>query len=352
MRQLGIDSTGFSKALVEWYQTEGRKLPWRETVDPYAILVSEFMLQQTQVVTAIPYYHRWLERFPNVAALASASTQEVLALWQGLGLYRRAHHLQRCAQVVMERWGGTFPQTAEGLRELPGVGRYTAGAVASFAFNVPASVVDGNVARVLSRVLNLQEPIDAPVGQAILWDAAGRLARSGPPRLINNALMELGAVVCKARNPACGRCPVRQACRATDPESLPRKRARPATEARVERYWWFYDGARVLLEQRPATRRWGGLWTLPAVPAVAETPADPVPLVSIRHHIMRFLVELQLVRGDQARVPPNGLLLWQRLATLGEVPIPTPHRRAIELALAAEQTPSQPVGGVPPRISA
>jgi A/G-specific adenine glycosylase len=337
MSQVGIDSTAFREALVGWYKAAGRKLPWRETVDPYAILVSEFMLQQTQVAAVIPYYHRWLERFPNVEALSAASTQEVLAVWQGLGLYRRAHNLQRCARMVLERWGGVFPRAVEALRELPGVGRYTAGAVASFAFDLPAPIVDGNIARVLSRLLNLEEPVDGPVGQTILWDAAERIVRSGEPRLINNALMELGAVLCKARNPACVLCPVRVACQATDPESLPRKQSRPAVQARVERYWWFYDGTRVLLEQRLAVRRWAGLWTLPSIAAPAASSAGPVPFVALRHHIMRFLVDLQVVRGDPANLPRHESVAWQSLATLGEVPIPTPHRRAIDLALAAEQ---------------
>ena len=311
-------------------------MPWRETEDPYAILVSEFMLQQTQVVTAIPYYQRWLERFPTVEALASASMQDLLALWQGLGLYRRAHNLQRCAKMVVEKWGGVFPRSVEGLRTLPGVGRYTAGAVASFAYNLPAPVVDGNVARVLSRLLNLQEPIDTPVGQAILWDAAERIARCEQPRLVNNALMELGAVLCKARHPACGRCPVRRACHATAPETLPCKRARPSTRARVERYWWFYDGARVLLEQRQVAARWGGLWTLPVLDA--DAPSGLETFVSLRHHIMRFLVDLQVVRGDHASLPPPPAAsrLWQPVDTLSEVPMPTPHRRVIGLALAAE----------------
>jgi A/G-specific adenine glycosylase len=337
MDQVGIDSTAFRKALLKWYQAEGRRLPWRETDDPYAILVSEFMLQQTQVVTAIPYYHRWLERFPTVEALASASMQDLLALWQGLGLYRRAHNLQRCAKMVVEKWGGVFPRSVEGLRELPGVGRYTAGAVASFAYNLPAPVVDGNVARVLSRLLNLQEPIDRPVGQAILWHAAERIARCEQPRLVNNALMELGAVLCKARNPACGRCPVRRACRATDPETLPRKRPPPPTRTRVERYWWFYDGVRVLLEQRQAAARWGGLWALPALDA--DSPSGLETFVSLRHHVMRFLVDLRVVRGDDASLlqPLAASRLWQPVAMLGEVPMPTPHRRVIGLALAAER---------------
>ncbi|MBV9998348.1 MAG: A/G-specific adenine glycosylase [Verrucomicrobia bacterium] len=336
MNQVGIDSTAFRKALLKWYRAEGRRLPWRETDDPYAILVSEFMLQQTQVVTAIPYYHRWLERFPTVDALAAASMQDLLALWQGLGLYRRAHNLQRCARMVVEKWGGVFPRSVEELRALPGVGRYTAGAVASFAYNLPAPVVDGNVARVLSRLLNLQEPVDTPVGQAILWDAAERIAQCDQPRLINNALMELGAIVCKARNPACGRCPVRRACRAVDPETLPRKRPQPPTQTRVERYWWFYDGARVLLEQRQASARWAGLWTLPILDA--DSPAGLTTFVSLRHHIMRFLVDLQLVRGDHASLPepPGSSQRWQPVAALGELPMPTPHRRVIGLALAAE----------------
>ncbi|HEY0792061.1 MAG TPA: A/G-specific adenine glycosylase [Chthoniobacterales bacterium] len=339
MNQVGIDSTAFRAALLEWYGREGRKLPWRATADPYAILVSEFMLQQTQVVTAIPYYHRWLDRFPTVRALAAASSQEMLTVWQGLGLYRRAQNLQRCAQAVVEAHGGEFPRSVEALRALPGVGRYTAGAVASFAFNLPAPVVDGNVARVLSRVLNLTEPIDSPAGSVILWDVAERLAGCDQPRLVNNALMELGALVCKPRKPACVLCPVRSACRAVDPESLPRKRPRPVIEERVERYWWVYDGQRVLLQQRPPAKRWAGLWTLPVVQH-GELPAEP--FVSLRHHVTRYSINLQVLRGPAAGVPDPSPLLWQPLAELAAVPIPTPHRRAIALALKAEGGQSAP----------
>jgi A/G-specific adenine glycosylase len=340
MNQVRIDSTAFRGALLEWYGREGRKLPWRATVDPYAILVAEFMLQQTQVATAIPYYHRWLERFPTVKALATASSQEMLAVWQGLGLYRRAQNLQRCAQAVMEVHGGIFPQSVEALRALPGVGRYTAGAVASFAFDLPAPVVDGNVARVLSRVLNMTEPVDAPTGRVILWDVAERLARCGQPRLVNNALMELGALICKPRNPACVLCPVRTACRAVDPDTLPRKRPRPTMEARVERYWWVYKGGRVLLQQRPPARRWAGLWTLPVLHGEAPQPAEP--FVCLRHHVTRYSVNLQVVQGSGAGLPELPPLLWQPVAELAEIPIPTPHRRAIVLAMDAEGRRPEP----------
>ncbi len=349
MVPVGFDGTAFRERLVPWYRREGRRLPWRETTDPYAILVSEFMLQQTQVVTAIPYYYRWLARFPTVEVLAGAPPEEMLAVWQGLGLYRRAHNLQRCAQAVVERHGGVFPRDLETLRALPGVGRYTAGAVASFAYNLPAPVVDGNVARVFSRVLNLQEPVDTAVGQAILWDAAERVAQGDEPRVTNNALMELGALVCRPRNPACVLCPVRDVCRAVAPETLPRKRSRPVTQSRIERYWWYHDAGRVLLEQRHDLQRWKGLWTLPA--AVAPESDAARPFVSLKHHIMRFSVDLQVWRGTRDHLPAEAPTRWQPLTALDAIPIPTPHRRAIALALAKESESSprrpEPPGGKP-----
>ncbi|MBV9488577.1 MAG: NUDIX domain-containing protein, partial [Verrucomicrobia bacterium] len=184
---------------------------------------------------------------------------------------------------------------------------------------------------------------------------AERIVRQGGPRLINNGLMELGATLCKARNPACAVCPVRAACRATDLESLPRKRLRSSVQARVERYWWFCDGSRVLLEQQPEAGRWGGLWALPAVDAASpQDPSTPLqPWVSLRHHIMRFSVNLQVVRGDPANAPRRQAAAWQLLSSLGELPIPTPHRRAIELAVAAEQARGpQMITGPGPTISA
>ena len=262
-----VSPTGRARgALLRWYRRARRDLPWRHTSDPYRVWISEAMLQQTRVETVIPYYHRFLDRFPDVAALAGAELDDVLGAWQGLGYYSRARNLKRAAEHVVECCGGELPDTADALRELPGVGRYTAGAVASIAFDRPEPIVDGNVARVLSRFHGLTEDPKSRAGQKRLWEEAERLVRGRSPGDLNQALMELGATVCTPRSPECPRCPVRADCvalRGGDPEALPAGGKRPkvrditAVAALVERR------GRVLAVRRPETGLLGGLWDLP-----------------------------------------------------------------------------------------
>jgi A/G-specific adenine glycosylase len=242
------------------------------------VWISEAMLQQTRVETVIPYYHRFLERFPDVGALAASEMDDVLGAWQGLGYYSRARNLKHAAEHVVSCCGGELPDTAEGLRALPGVGRYTAGAVASIAFDRAEPVVDGNVARVLSRLHGLRDDPKGPAGQKRLWAEAERLVRGRAPGDLNQALMELGATVCTPRAPDCPRCPVRRHCaalRGGDPESLPVGGKRPkvrevdAVAALVERR------GRALAVRRPEGGLLGGLWDLPGGDLAArERPAD------------------------------------------------------------------------------
>lgn len=201
-------------ALIDWYERGARDLPWRRTSDPYAIWVSEIMLQQTQVRTVIPYFERFMARFPTIAALAEAPEEDVFRAWAGLGYYARARNLQRGAREVVARHGGRVPEDPAALRALPGVGRYTAGAIASIAFNAPAPILDGNVIRVLCRLHALRgDPKRAPL-QARLWELAEALIPPGRAGRFNPAMMELGATVCTPQKPACDRCPVAFACRA------------------------------------------------------------------------------------------------------------------------------------------
>jgi A/G-specific adenine glycosylase len=335
MRQLPREITEFRALLLGWYLREGRKLPWRKTRDPYHILVSEFMLQQTQVVTVLRYYRDWLVKFPTLAALAAASEQEVLRAWQGLGYYHRARNLHRCAQQLLENGTGQLPDNVADLMRLPGIGRYTAGAVASFAFNHPAPILDGNVTRVLARLINLEIAVDTVPGQRVLWDLAEHLVREGESRQINSAIMELGALVCLARNPRCRECPVRIFCRATLPEALPRKRVRPAVREIVENYSWIRQGESVLLRQS-STSRWKGLWTLP--PAI-EPREGRTALVQLRHTITRYLVHLNVFPGE----PPQEMtedLSWHNVSSLADWPMPSPHRRAAEAILRVERSSS------------
>ena len=266
------------RLLLDWYRANRRALPWRETRDPYAIWISEAMLQQTRVETVIPYYERFLRRFPDVEALATADTDDVLGLWAGLGYYSRARNLHKAAQVVAEQHHGTLPDDPDALRALPGVGRYTAGAVASIAFDRPEPVLDGNVKRVLSRLLGVREDVGRPAVERRLWKEAETLARGPSPGDLNQALMELGAMVCTPRAPRCVACPLARRCDARaegDAESLPVKakkrepRRVEATSALVVRR------AKALAVRRPPEGLLGGLWDLPGGElAGGEEPRD------------------------------------------------------------------------------
>ncbi|AKT40959.1 A/G-specific adenine glycosylase [Chondromyces crocatus] len=257
-------------ALGAWFDGAARDLPWRRTRDPYAIWLSEVMLQQTRVETVIPYFERFLSRFPTVRELALAELDEVLALWSGLGYYRRARVMHLAAREVTEHHAGAFPGDAAALRALPGIGAYTAGAVASIAFDRREPLVDGNVARVLSRLEGIDDDIRSAAGQKLLWQAAARLVPEARPGRFNQALMELGATVCTPRAPRCGACPVSGHCvaRATGrEEELPviaPKREVPSVRMVAAVVW---AGSRVLLARREEGGLFGGLWEPPMVPS-------------------------------------------------------------------------------------
>src|SRR5262249_36856479 len=208
-----------------WHRRHGRDLPWRGTRDPYAILVSEFMLQQTQVATVIPYYHKWLRRFPNFASLARASENEVLRAWQGLGYYARARNLHATSRMGVDGHGHQFPRAIEQMQQLPGIGKYTAHAVASFAFNQSVPIVETNTARVLARLFNLRESIDSDLGRRTLWQHATSLLPQSNAAVFNSALLDLGALVFVPRQPKCDVCPVKAFCRAKDPAVIPVKKS-------------------------------------------------------------------------------------------------------------------------------
>jgi len=253
-------------ALLSWYRKTRRDLPWRRTRDPYQIWVSETMLQQTRVETVVPYYERFLARFPDLHSLATADTDDVLGEWAGLGYYGRARNLQAAARQVVEELGGELPDDVEGLCALKGVGRYTAGAVASIAFDRPAPVVDGNVARVLTRLLGIRKDARSAPVVTRLWEEAEALARGRSPGDLNQALMELGATVCTPRSPLCEVCPIAARCRARksgDPEAIPVVRPRPKPK-RLEAAAAFLERrGKVLAVRRPPRGLLGGLWELP-----------------------------------------------------------------------------------------
>lgn len=274
----------FSNSLLEWFDRHRRDLPWRRTRDPFAILVSEVMLQQTRVETVIPYYLRFLERFPDPATLAAAPLEDVLALWAGLGYYRRARLLKRTAEAVVGAHGGEFPRDPAELEELPGIGRYTAGAVASIAFSRRAPLVDGNVARVFSRLHRIAGDLKERAVEKRVWALAEELLPADRPGDFNQALMELGAVVCTPANPRCDDCPVARHCearRAGEVDRYPSPRTRKAAiEVRLASVI-VRDGARVGVVRR-AGGKMEGLHDFPAVELARDADAEASLVAHLR----------------------------------------------------------------------
>jgi A/G-specific adenine glycosylase len=258
--------TQFTHQLLAWYHQNARRLPWRGLSDPYAIWVSEIMLQQTQVPTVIPYFERWMQRFPTLQALAAADEQDVLKLWEGLGYYSRARNLHKAAKVVVESYNGALPADRAALEHLPGIGRYTAGAIASIAFGLDEPALDGNIRRVLARVFDVQEPARLPAGEKKLWELAAGNLPPGSASDYNQAMMDLGTAICTPQKPACLVCPVNSLCRAyalgvqEERPVLPERREVPhiiVTAAVIHR------DAKVLIARRPAKGLLGGMWEFP-----------------------------------------------------------------------------------------
>lgn len=322
-----------SLALDAWFREHGRDYPWRRTTDAYAILVSEMMLQQTQISTVLDrgYYARWMASFPDVQSLAKAEESEVLRTWEGLGYYRRARFLHQMAKVVVAEHGGQFPKDAEGLRSLPGIGAYTVGAVLSFSHDLPAPLVDGNVARVLARLYNDPTPVDSTLGISRLWQRAEALVACAiSPRVHNSAIMELGQRICRFSQPDCGNCPVQTWCLAEDPASLPVKGKRTTITEVTERVCFDQNADGVLLERETGKRR-TGLWKLPGLGEA--TPLPPV-LHKARYTITRYRVTLWVhAAGEMADVTLRRI----PLAELADLPMPSPYRKALNTLLSTTE---------------
>ena len=330
-----MSASAITSSLVRWFRQTGRDYPWRQTRDPYAILVSEVMLQQTQITTVLDrgYYERWLARFPDIPTLALAHEADILSAWEGLGYYRRARNLQKLAQIILQNHAGIFPEDPTTIRSLPGIGPYTAGAVSSFAFGLKEPIVDGNVARVLSRIHNDATPIDSTAGNKHLWDRARELVEStDDPRAFNSALMELGQTLCKPAKPSCETCPVKAYCQASEPESLPVKSARTEITAITERVLFIRKNDSVLLEQETGKRR-TGLWKLPALPdSLFDKP--PAVLLKSSYGITRYKVTLWVHDGvsvTNQHWPENYRFI--PLSTVEEHAMPSPYRKALNRLL-------------------
>ena len=337
---------GFAGHVVRWQRSHGRNtLPWQNTRDPYRVWLSEVMLQQTQVATVLDYYARFLARFADVRALAAAPLDDVLALWSGLGYYSRARNMHRCAQDVVALHGGEFPRTAQLLQTLPGIGRSTAAAIASFCFGERVAILDGNVKRVLTRVLGFGADLSQAANERALWDQAQALL---PARAVKESmpsytqgLMDLGATVCLARNPSCLLCPVRELCvahRTGAPEDYPVKTRKLKRSAQA--LWLLRahtPGGAVWLEKRPATGIWAGLYCLPvfdsrdALQAVVPVKArlqDDEPFVHVLTHKDLHLHPVAVELPGSSRGVGEGA--WFTAGDLPRLGLPAPIRRLLE----------------------
>jgi A/G-specific adenine glycosylase len=326
-----------SDRILDWYQVNGRSLPWRGYPDPYAVWVSEVMLQQTQVATVIPYYKRWMRIFPGVRELADASEQKVLSIWEGLGYYSRARNLHNAARIIVDRFGGRLPEDASALEDLPGVGRYTAAAIASIAFGKDEATLDGNIRRVLARVFNVTEPVATPRGEAALWELARTNLPPGRAGEYNQALMDLGAGVCVPRQPHCLDCPFADLCNARIlgvQEARPVKLPRRSIPTRLRATAVIQRGGMVLLSRRPSSGLLGGLWEFPNVPVEALPRQELAPALRevygltaqlgtelgiVRHAYTHFKVIVR-VYACKAQSAPDGLR-WTDVGSLADFPM-------------------------------
>ena len=281
----------FSGRIIQWYLLNKRDLPWRETKDPYAIWLSEVILQQTRVDQGLSYYHRFLTAFPKVKDLADAEEFEVMKLWQGLGYYSRARNLHSTAKSIVEKHGGVFPNRYEDIIALKGIGPYTAAAIASFAFGLPFATVDGNVYRILSRIFGLEIPIDSTIGKKQFAQLGNELLDKTQPGLFNQAMMELGALICSPKNPQCDICPFKKDCKAKALDLidvLPVKEKKVKVKVRVFHYLVMSDEKSVVMKRRGAGDIWQGLFDFPVI-------EDMKPLNNAE--LIKVVLEKGWVRG-------------------------------------------------------
>ena len=358
-RRASVLNRDFAACLLRWYRREKRDLPWRHTTDPYAIWISEVMLQQTTVNAVIPYYERWLRRFPDIQSLARAPLSRVLKTWQGLGYYQRARNLSAAAKIIVSNHGGRLPGDAETLRSLPGFGAYTTAALLSIAFGRRAALVDANVRRVLMRLEGVREPVKS--GDDRKWlDRLAPLLPARRPGDFNQALMELGALVCRPRNPLCLCCPFESGCAAFaagEQEIIPPPKAL-RTESLTAVVGVVVENGRVLIQRRPAEGLLGGLWEFPGgkvepgetlTEALAREMREELgvsatrlkPLLTVDHSYTRFRVTLHAFTCGLTSAPKADprRRRWVRLSELRGYPFPSGNAKIVERILSAD-TPS------------
>ncbi|MGW8224814.1 MAG: A/G-specific adenine glycosylase [Anaerolineales bacterium] len=351
----------FGDILLDWYQTHARSLPWRNQIDPYLVWISEIMLQQTQVETVIPYFKRWVEVFPTIDSLASASQQEVLAVWEGLGYYSRARNLHRAAQHVRAEYGGHLPREVNQLCQLPGIGRSTAGAIASIAFGMDEPVLDGNIRRVLARLFDVREPSRSAAGEKRLWELAQAHIPPGKAGDYNQALMDLGALVCIPQHPRCEVCPLNTICAAYASgmqEERPIRLSKPTPPHHVVSSAIIQKNHQVLIAQRPPDGLLGSMWEFPG--GKVEAGEDLItglkreiceelgveilvgsPFGVYHHAYTHFRVTLHAffckLNGSQPRSIFHSQLAWCDIASLPDYPMGKIDRQISTALLTLEE---------------
>lgn len=347
----------FRRRLLRWYDRNGRELPWRVRQghpDPYHTFVSEAMLQQTQAATVVPYFERFIAQFPTIKSLANAEEQEILRAWQGLGYYRRARNLHQAARTIMAELGGVIPQDVTALQNLPGIGQYTAGAIASIAYDIKAPILDGNVARVFSRVFAIEQSIDDPATRARLWGLAGQLVDGTRPGDFNQSIMDLGAMVCTAKSASCLLCPLAAMCEAHSrgmvaelPVRTSKKKPLPVTHHVLA----IHRRGRFLFERRPDNGLWAGMWQMPTMEcdgpddgsglndwaktrlglSIVEKKVVHTFTHQTTHRTVRFIV--YLVAWPRGR--KHEASQWRSLDDLDDLPLSVPQQKAADHLRAA-----------------
>lgn len=353
----GPEDKSIGTCLVEWFCRNQRALPWRRHYDPYAVWISEIMLQQTQMTKVVPYFERWMDRLPNVRAVAEASLDELLQLWEGLGYYSRVRHLKKAADIILARYGGQIPSDEKALRRLPGIGDYTAAAIASLAFGRDVPVLDGNAQRLTARLLDWEKPVEDPRTKKAFHEALGRWMPPGRAREFNQAVMELGSMVCTPRRPACDACPVVSWCRAYAAGTVPHrpvKTRRLAAEQVTVAVGVLHDNGNIFIQKRPPGGLMAALWEFPGGKVEeGESPEEAVKrelreelavtvkllgkIAEIRHAVTRFRIRLHAFRcvldpsGQIPTVRSAVEALWVPPGSLDRFAFPSANRRLIRI---------------------
>jgi A/G-specific adenine glycosylase len=332
-------TTRIASKLLDWYQKNKRAMPWRDHPNPYAVWVSEIMLQQTRVETVIPYFKKWMKLFPSIKALAKADEQAVLNAWEGLGYYSRARNLHKAAKITVEKFGGELPRNLDDLRSLPGIGRYTVGAIASMAFKMDEPTLDGNLRRVFSRLYDVDEFADSPAGEKILWELAAQNLPKGQAGDYNQALMDLGATICLPKNPRCLLCPLMELCEARQngtQESRPVLKPKKRVPQYINAAAVIIERGRVLLSQRPSNGLLGGMWEFPNARVEDDPASGLVKVINaayrlkvrrkealgiVQHAYTHFKVTVHAFRCASVSIPKDKNLKWVKLSDLNHYPM-------------------------------